>query len=86
MDAKNIIKEGFFSSLVRAIIPMSVQKKVTKATEEKLKKQIEKNNKKLQDLEKQSAKLSDEIAKALEKQYGYKTDKKKISDFIGKRK
>ena len=60
MDNKNIVKEGFFDSLVRAIIP--------------------------KDLEKESAKLSNIIAKELEKQYGYKTNKKKISDFIKKRK
>jgi len=86
MDNKNIIKEGFFDRLVRAIIPKSVQDKVDANAKKYHEKESKKLDKKLQDLEKESAKLRDIIAKELEKQYGYKTNKKKISDFIGKRK
>ena len=86
MDNKNIIKEGFFDTLVQAIIPKSIQDKVDANAKKYHEKESKKLDKKLQDLEKESAKLSDIIAKELEKQYGYKTNKKKISDFIGKRK
>ena len=86
MDNKNIVKEGFFDTLVRAIIPKSIQDKVDANAKKYHEKESKKLDKKLQDLEKESAKLSDIIAKELEKQYGYKTNKKKISDFIGKRK
>ena len=86
MNVQNIIQEGFFDDLLRAIIPQSIQDRIDKPAKEKLKKQLEKSNKKIQDLEKQSKVLSDKIAKALEKQYGYKSDKKKVSDFIKARK
>ena len=86
MNTQNIIKEGFFDDLLRAVIPQSIQDRIDKPAKEKLKKQLEKSNKKIQDLEKQSKVLSDKIAKALEKQYGYKSDKKKVSDFIKARK
>jgi len=86
MNTQNIIQEGFFDDLLRAIIPQSIQDRIDKPAKEKLKKQLEKSNKKIRDLEKQSKVLSDKIAKALEKQYGYKSDKKKVSDFIKARK
>ena len=86
MNTQNIIQEGFFDDLLRAVIPQSIQDRIDKPAKEKLKKQLEKSNKKIQDLEKQSKVLSDKIAKALEKQYGYKSDKKKVSDFIKTRK
>jgi len=86
MNTQNIIQEGFFDDLLRAVIPQSIQDRIDKPAKEKLKKQLEKSNKKIQDLEKQSKVLSDKIAKALEKQYGYKSDKKKVSDFIKARK
>ena len=86
MNVQNIIQEGFFDDLLRAVIPQSIQDRIDKPAKEKLKKQLEKSNKKIQDLEKQSKVLSDKIAKALEKQYGYKSDKKKVSDFIKTRK
>ena len=86
MNVQNIIQEGFFDDLLRAVIPQSIQDRIDKPAKEKLKKQLEKSNKKIQDLEKQSKVLSDKIAKALEKQYGYKSDKKKVSDFIKARK
>tara|TARA_R110000824_G_scaffold401208_2_gene611285 strand:+ start:138 stop:398 length:261 start_codon:yes stop_codon:yes gene_type:complete len=86
MDNKNIVKEGFFDSLVRAIIPKSIQQKVDVNTKKYYEKESKRLDKKLEDLEKESAKLSNIIAKELEKQYGYKTNKKKISDFIKKRK
>ena len=86
MNTQNIIQEGFFDDLIRAVIPQSIQDRIDKPAKEKLKKQLEKSNKKIQNLEKQSKVLSDKIAKALEKQYGYKSDKKKVSDFIKTRK
>ena len=86
MNTQNIIQEGFFDDLLRAIIPQSIQDRIDKPAKEKLKKQLEKSNKKIQNLEKQSKVLSDKIVKALEKQYGYKSDKKKVSDFIKARK
>ena len=86
MNVQNIIQEGFFDDLLRAVIPQSIQDRIDKPAKEKLKKQLEKSNKKIRDLEKQSKVLSDKIAKALEKQYGYKSDKKKGSDFIKARK
>ena len=86
MNVQNIIQEGFFDDLLRAVIPQSIQDRIDKPAKEKLKKQLEKSNKKIQDLEKQSKVLSDKIAKALEKQYSYKSDKKKVSDFIKARK
>jgi len=86
MNTQNIIKEGFFDDLLRAVIPQSIQDRIDKPAKEKLKKQLEKSNKKIQDLEKQSKVISDKIAKALEKQYGYKSDKKKVSDFFKARK
>ena len=82
MNTQNIIQEGFFDDLLRAVIPQSIQDRIDKPAKEKLEKQLEKSNKKIQNLEKQSKVLSDKIAKALEKQYGYKPDKKKVSDFI----
>ena len=85
MNVQNIIQEGFFDDLLRAVIPQSIQDRIDKPAKEKLKKQIEKSNKKIQDLEKQSKVISDKIAKALEKQYGYKSDKK-VRDFIKARK
>ena len=86
MNVQNIIQEGFFDDLLRAVIPQSIQDRIDKPAKEKLKKQLEKSNKKIRNLEKQSKVLSDKIAKALEKQYGYKSDKKKVSDFIKARK
>ena len=86
MNVQNIIQEGFFDDLLRAVIPQSIQDRIDKPAKEKLKKQLEKSNKKIQDLEKQSKVLSDEIAKALEKQYRYKPNNKKISNFMKKRK
>ena len=86
MNTQNIIQEVFFDDLLRAIIPQSIQDRIDKPAKEKLKKQLEKSNKKIRNLEKQSKVLSDKIAKALEKQYGYKTDNKKVSNFINKRK
>ena len=86
MNVQNIIQEGFFDDLLRAVIPQSIQDRIDKPAKEKLKKQLEKSNKKIQDLEKQSKVLSDKIAKALEKQYGYKPANKKVNNFINKRK
>ena len=86
MNTKNIIKEGFFDDLIRAIIPKSIQKNISKSSQQILKKELEKSNKKIQDLEKQSKVLRTKMIKALEKQYGYKSDKKKVSDFIKARK
>ena len=86
MNTQNIIQEGFFDDLLRAIIPQSIQDRIDKPAKEKLKKQLEKSNKKIRNLEKQSKVLSDKIAKALEKQYGYKPDNKKVNNFINKRK
>ena len=54
MNTQNIIQEGFFDDLLRAIIPQSIQDRIDKPAKEKLKKQLEKSNKKIQDLEKQS--------------------------------
>ena len=86
MNSKNIIKEGFFDDLIRAIIPKSIQKNISKSAQQILKKELEKTNKELKDLEKKSKVLSAEIVKALEKQYGYKPNNKKVSNFINKRK
>tara|TARA_Y100000401_G_scaffold103228_1_gene94075 strand:- start:202 stop:483 length:282 start_codon:yes stop_codon:yes gene_type:complete len=86
MDNKNIVKEGFFDSLVKAIVPKSIQKKVATSSKKYYEKEAKRLEKKLKDFEKESAELSNTIAKQLEKQYGYKTNKKKISDFIKKRK
>jgi hypothetical protein len=86
MNSKNIIKEGFFDDLIRTIIPKSIQKNISKSSQQILKKELEKSNKKIQDLEKQSKVLRTKMIKALEKQYGYKSDKKKVSDFIKTRK
>ena len=86
MNTQNIIQEGFFDDLIRAVIPQSIQDRIDKPAKEKLKKQLEKSNKKIKNLEKQSKVLSDEIAKALEKQYRYKPNNKKISNFMKKRK
>ena len=86
MNSKNIIKEGFFDDLIPAIIPKSIQKNISKSAQQILKKELEKSNKKIQDLEKQSKVLRTKMIKALEKQYGYKSDKKKVSDFIKARK
>ena len=86
MNSKNIIKEGFFDDLIRAIIPKSIQKNISKSAQQILKKELEKSNKKIQDLEKQSKVLRTKMIKALEKQYGYKSDKKKVSDFFKARK
>jgi hypothetical protein len=86
MNSKNIIKEGFFDDLIRTIIPKSIQKNISKSSQQILKKELEKSNKKIQDLEKQSKVLRTKMIKALEKQYGYKSDKKKVSDFIKARK
>ena len=79
MNTKNIIKEGFFDDLIRTIIPKSIQKNISKSAQQILKKELEKTNKELKDLEKKSKVLSAEIVKALEKQYGYKPNNKKVA-------
>ncbi len=85
MNSKNIIKEGFFDDLIRAIIPKSIQKNISKSAQQILKKELEKTNKELKDLEKKSKEISDRVSKKLQKQYGYKTNNKKVNDFIKKR-
>ena len=85
MNSKNIIKEGFFDDLIRTIIPKSIQKNISKSAQQILKKELEKTNKELKDLEKKSKEISDRVSKKLQKQYGYKTNNKKVSDFIKKR-
>ena len=47
MNTQNIIKEGFFDDLLRAVIPQSIQDRIDKPAKEKLKKQLEKSNKKI---------------------------------------
>ncbi len=86
MDSENLIKEGFFDTLIRAVIPKSIQKQVSKAAQEKLKKKLEISKKKIEKLQKQSDDIKDNFTKALEKQYGYKPNKKKIDNLIKKRK
>ena len=75
MDSKNIIKESFFDTLVRSIIPKSIQDKVDANAKKYYDKKIKKIDKEIADLEKKQKKLSKDISKSIEKQYG-----KKISD------
>ena len=46
MNNENIIKEGFFDNLLRAIVPKSVQKTISKAAQNKLEKEYEETEKK----------------------------------------
>jgi hypothetical protein len=86
MNNENIIKEGFFDNLLRAIVPKSVQKTISKAAQNKLEKEYEETEKKIEKLRKQSADARARFLKAMEKQYGYKPDKKKYKKFMKKRK
>ena len=81
MDNENIIKEGFFDTLVRAIIPKSIQNKVDANAKKYYDKEKKKINKKLQDIEKESDKLLKKATKNLEKTYGVKLSDKEVKDY-----
>ena len=76
MDNKNIIKESFFDTLVRSIIPKSIQDKVDANAKKYYDKKIKKIDKEIADLEK-SDKIHDEFMDILKKQYGAKPNAKK---------
>ena len=81
MDNKNIIKEGFFDTLVQAIIPKSIQDKVDANAKKYHEKESKKLDKKLQDIEKESDKLLKKATKNLEKTYGVKINDKEVKDY-----
>ena len=78
MDNKNIIKESFFDTLVRSIIPKSIQDKVDANAKKYYDKKIKKIDKEIADLEKKSDKIHDEFMDILKKQYGAKPNAKKV--------
>ena len=84
MDNKNIVKEGFFDSLVRAIIPKSIQQKVDVNTKKYYEKESKRLDKKIEDLEKKQAKIYDEFMVLLDKRYGKKPNPKKVKKQIKK--
>ena len=57
MDNKNIVKEGFFDTLVRTIIPKSIQDKVDANEKKYYEKESKRLDKKIEDLEKKQAKI-----------------------------
>jgi len=81
MDNENIIKEGFFDTLVRTIIPNSIQDKVDANAKKYYDKEKKKLDKKLQDIEKESDKLLKKATKDLEKTYGVKINDKEVKDY-----
>ena len=85
MDNKNIIKEGFFDTLVRAIIPKSIQQKVDANAKKYYDKESKKLDNELENLQKQSDELRVKFLKAMEKQYDFKPNSKKVKDFINKK-
>ena len=76
-----IIKESFFDTLVRSIIPKSIQDKVDANAKKYYDKKIKKIDKEIADLEKKQKKLSKDISKSLEKQYGIKMSDKELRDY-----
>ena len=81
MDSKNIIKESFFDTLVRSIIPKSIQDKVDANAKKYYDKKIKKIDKEIADLEKKQKKLSKDISKSIEKQYGRKISDKELKAY-----
>ena len=84
MDNKNIVKEGFFDTLVRTIIPKSIQDKVDANEKKYYKAKSKELDKKIADLEKKQAKLSIDIADYFNKTYGKKPNPKKVKKQIKK--
>ena len=84
MDNKNIIKESFFDTLVRSIIPKSIQDKVDANAKKYYDKKIKKIDKEIADLEKKSDKIYDEFMDLLDKKYGKKPNAKKVKKQIKK--
>ena len=84
MDNKNIVKEGFFDTLVRAIIPKSIQDKVDANEKKYYEKESKRLDKKIEDLEKKQSKIYDEFMVLLDKQYGKKPNRKKVKKQIKK--
>ena len=81
MDSKNIIKESFFDTLVRSIIPKSIQDKVDANAKKYYDKKIKKIDKEIADLEKKQKKISKDISKSIEKQYGRKISDKELKAY-----
>jgi hypothetical protein len=84
MDNKNIVKEGFFDTLVRTIIPKSIQDKVDANEKKYYKAKSKELDKKIADLEKKSDKIYDEFMDLLDKRYGKKPNPKKVKKQIKK--
>ena len=99
MDKENIISEGFFSKLIKSIIPAAVGYKVYKSSKksyidkidkkiEKSKKNIKDAEKRIEDAEKEAEKALEDMTKFLSKETGKKITKqsamKELDDFIGK--
>ena len=76
-----IIKESFFDTLVRSIIPKSIQDKVDANAKKYYDKKIKKIDKEIADLEKKQKKLSKDISKSIEKQYGRKISDKELKAY-----
>ncbi len=84
MDNQNIIEESFFDTLVRAVVPKSIQDKVDANAKKHYDKKRKELDKKIADLEKKSDKIYDEFMDLLDKQYGKKPNRKKVKKQIKK--
>jgi len=84
MDNQNIIKESFFDTLVRAIVPKSIQDKVDANAKKHYDKKRKELDKKIADLEKKQAKLYNDIEDYFSKTYGKKPNPKKVKKQIKK--
>jgi len=94
MNKENVLSEGFLDKIIRSIIPKSIQKKVTQKSVTNIKKENQKLEteltdiqNKIQKLEQQKKTSSERLHKAIEKQYGVKikqkTTQQAIKDFYG---
>tara|TARA_A100001515_G_C4542476_1_gene200656 strand:- start:595 stop:915 length:321 start_codon:yes stop_codon:yes gene_type:complete len=99
MDKENIISEGFFSKLMKAVIPAAIGYKVYQSSKKsyinKINKKIEKSKKNIKDAEKrveiakkEGEKALEDMTKFLSKETGKtiskQSAKKAYKDFIGK--
>jgi len=94
MNNENVLSEGLLDKIIRSIIPKSIQKTVTKKAVTNMKKENQKLETEISDIQSKIQKLeqrkkasSERLHKAIEKQYGVKikqkTTQQAIKDFYG---
>ena len=85
MDYKNILSEGFYTNLIKLLVPKSLKKNLTKVKLIALKKETEKLEKDIEDANKQFKDASNRFWKALEKQTGGDVNKSKVDKILAKK-